>query len=315
MPSAKTLLSSKLPFKDSDAIDLYPANSNVKSFIKSPNTIVTGYFQLRSKYHSSEYDNWMRSMLSLQDAMIIFTEPDLVDRMKDLRSHAVDRTIIIPLALNDLPIGKLFPENFWQDQLRRDPERRMHRSHELFWIWLSKSWFVTQAIRMNVFDSDLFLWSDIGCFRQNTYRSKTLIQHRETVPDHEILQMAHHVPNPPKEILFNDKYKQKEHFYHSGSQLVGFKDTWVTFHKYFLETIDRFLEKNMIIVEDQAVLQSTCLSYPEICAYVPYGRVNDNHYFGLRHVLHHGDKLDYWRYNPGAKGKNSDPTSGAKGKK
>ena len=105
-------------------------------------------------------------------------------------------------------------------------------------------------------------------------------------------------PNPPREQLFNDKYKRKSNFYHSGSQFVGLKDTWLTFHEYFMETIDRFLENNMIIVEDQAVLQSVCLSHPEICAYAPYSQVKDNAYFGLRRILHFGGEYDYWRYHP-----------------
>eukprot|EP00531_Pseudo-nitzschia_arenysensis_P007764 CAMPEP_0116115320 /NCGR_PEP_ID=MMETSP0329-20121206/445_1 /TAXON_ID=697910 /ORGANISM="Pseudo-nitzschia arenysensis, Strain B593" /LENGTH=246 /DNA_ID=CAMNT_0003608747 /DNA_START=118 /DNA_END=859 /DNA_ORIENTATION=+ len=244
-------------------------------------------------------------MLSLQDAMVIFTEEDVIDQIKKLRNHAINRTIIVPVSLDDLPIGKLFPESFWSDQLERDPEKKIHRSHQVFWIWLSKSWFVTQAIRINVFESDVFVWSDIGCFRDGKYNSKTMVEHREVIPRHEILQMAHHKPNPPTEELFNDKYEQKKHFYHSGSQFVGYKDTLSTFHQYFLETIDRFfetidrfLEKKMIIVEDQAILQSVCLSHPEICAYAPFTAVQDNHYFGLRHVLHFGDKIDYWRGSP-----------------
>jgi len=295
LPLAKWLLKSQPPFQDSDIKTLYSNGSKTKILIKSPNTVVTGYFRVRSKHHSDKYDDWMRNMLSLQDAMVIFTEPSLVDQIKELRGHAVNRTVIVPISLNDLPIGKLFSESFWQDQLERDPEKRIHRSYQLFWIWLSKSWFVTQAIRLNVYESDLFVWSDIGCFRDRTYNSKTLVLHREKVPPREILQMAHHKPNPPDEKLFNDKYKLKNNFYHSGSQFAGYKDTLLTFHKYFLETIDRFLVNNMIIVEDQAVLQSVCLSYPEICAYSVFTHVKDNRYFGLRRILHFGGESDYWR--------------------
>ncbi len=302
LPSAKLLLDMKPPFKDSDIITLYPADaeSKQKPLVQSENTIVTGYFRVRSKHHPDDYNRWMEIMLSLQDAMVIFTEEGMVDQMKKMRRHAINRTVIVPISLDDLPIGKLFPESFWIDQLERDPEKKIHRSHQLFWIWLSKLWFVMQAIRMNLFESDVFVWSDIGCFRRSrySYRFKTLVEHREVIPRHEILQMAHREPNPPSEELYNDKHGHKENFYHSGSQFVGYKDTLSTFHQYFLETIDRFLEKKMIIVDDQAVLQSTCLSHPEICAYAPGAAVKDNHYFGLRHILHFGEKIDYWRGSP-----------------
>jgi len=293
LPSATTLLSRSPPFDDSQAIKL------AEKLIESPNTVVTGYFRVPSKYKPGKYDGWMRNMLSLQDAMVIFTEKEMVDQVKEFRSHAQDRTVIIPLEIHQLPYGTLYSKEFWQDQLDRDPEKKRHRSYELFWIWLSKSWLTTQAIRMNWFSSDLFVWSDIGCFRNDGYNFKTMVQHREVVPKNEMMHMAHHPPNPPPESLYNDKYSRKEHFYHSGSQFAGYKDIWIKYHEYFLQTLDGFLMKDMIIVEDQAVLQSTCLSHPEICAYLPFTEVNDNHYFGLRYALHNGGNYTFWRQKKG----------------
>jgi len=289
-PSVKVLLTTKPPFEDSQVIKF------TDTMAKSPNTIVTGYFRVRSKYQPGKYDGWMKNFLSLQDAMVIFTQEDMIDQIRQMRGHALDRTVVVPLTVEQLPWATLFPKEFWEDQLQRDPEKRIHRSYELFWIWLSKTWLVNQAIRMNFFDSDLYLYSDIGCFRNAQYNNKMLIQHRELVPPTEMLQMAHHKPNPPPVTIWNDKYKEKPYFYHSGSQAVAYRDTWIQFHELFLETVDRFLEKNMIIVEDQAVLQSTCLSFPDMCAYLPFTQVQDNHYFGLRFLLYHGGTFNLWRH-------------------
>lgn len=291
LPSAKQLLTQPPPYDQSRIIRLSD------NLITSPNTIVTAYHQIRSKYNSDTYDGWMLNMLSLQDAMIIFTEAKMVDQIQQLRSHALNRTVIVRLEIDELPIGSLYQKSFWQDQLDRDPEKRHHRSYELFWIWLSKSWCVSQAINMNIFESDLFMWSDIGSFRNQRYNFKTLIQHREQVPTKEMMQMAHHKPNPPNETLFQDKYSKKANFYHGGSHAVAFKDTWMKFHELFLEVIDKFLERNMLIVDDQLVLQSVCLSNPEMCAYVPTKVVRDNNYFGLRKVLHDGGHYELWRHS------------------
>eukprot|EP00980_Cylindrotheca_fusiformis_P015279 scaffold4247_cov66-Cylindrotheca_fusiformis.AAC.20 len=299
IPSAKMLLTKPQPFTAPQMIKLSD------SLIESPNTVVTAYHRLPSKHTPEEYDEWMKNMLSLQDAMVIFTEAAMVHQIKEHRQHALNRTVIVPLELEDLPIGTLYTRDFWQDQLDRDPEKSSHRSFELFWIWLSKSWYVSQAIDMNVFGSDLFMWSDIGCFRDELYNSKTMILHRELVPPHEMMQMAVRTPNPPRKELFNNKYKHRENLYHSGSQAVAFRDTWGKFHEYFLDTIDRFLARGMIIVEDQAVLQSTCLSHPEICVYVPFTEVQDISYFGLRYVLHEGGSFKLWRYVKAIDGKKS----------
>ena len=127
-----------------------------------------------------------------------------------------------------------------------------------------------------------------------------MILHRNQIPPTEMVQMAHHPPNPPpNKIYWNDKYSKKEkpHFYHSGSQMAAYKQTWISFHNLFLDTIDQFLMRDMIIVEDQALLESVCLRQPTICSYVPFDQVkpNDNHYFGLRYVVHVGGKYNLWR--------------------
>jgi len=295
LPSAKTLLVTKPPFEDSDIIKL----TTTEPLIKSPNTIVTGYFRIPSKQSPEIYTGWMKNMLSLQDAMVIFTQADMIDTIKTFRSHAVNRTIIIPLEIEQLPYGtSLYTQEFWEDQFNRDPERKIHRSYELFWIWLSKSWFVTQAIRMNWFDSDLYVWSDIGCFRHTGFNSKTIVVHGDdVVPTNEMLFLAFREPNPPPENLYYDKYRRGAHFYHSGSIFAGRKATWMKFHEYFLDIIDQFLMKKMIIVDDQVILQSTCLTYPEICIYLPHTEVpQDNFFFGLRTALMNGGNLTYWRY-------------------
>mmetsp|Transcript_30332 Transcript_30332/g.34580 ORF Transcript_30332/g.34580 Transcript_30332/m.34580 type:complete len:409 (+) Transcript_30332:73-1299(+) len=275
----------------------FTINQQVETLVQSPNTVVTAYFTLKSKYAKEEYQKWMSNMLGLNDAMVIFTTPDLLEMMQGFRAHASNRTVVITMDLKDVEIVEKFAsqKTFWQDELKLDPEKRIHRSFELFWIWLSKSFFVTTASDFNFFQSDVYAWSDIGCFRSERYKGQEMILQRDKIPTDRILQMAHHKPNPPPYIWWNDKYTQQPLFYHSGSQMVGYTEIWKVFHSEFMKTVDGFVERNMFIGEDQTVLQSTCLRNPNICAYVPSDQVNDNHYFGLRYVLNTPDKkYEYW---------------------
>lgn len=262
--------------------------------ITSRSTVVTAYFTLRSKFAKEEYMKWMTNMLSLHDAMVIFTSPELVETMQSLRSHATNRTVVIPFDLNQVELAQMYDAAFWQGQLDKDPEKRIHQSYQLFWIWLSKSFFVKTAIELNLFQSDIFMWSDIGCFRNNRYQGKEMILQIPLIPQDRVLQMAHHDPEPPPYIWWNDKYKQGRFFYHSGSQMIGYRDTWIRFHQEFLVTVKGFIERKMFIGEDQTVLQSTCLRVTSLCAYAPQKQVSDNHYFGLRYVLHFGGTFQYW---------------------
>ena len=75
---------------------------------------------------------WMKNFLSLQDDMVIFTQPEYFTQIKQARSHAMERTVIILMNLDETPLVNLFPEDFWKDQLARDPEQSRHQSYQLF---------------------------------------------------------------------------------------------------------------------------------------------------------------------------------------
>jgi Bacterial protein of unknown function (HtrL_YibB) len=262
--------------------------------VKAPQTIVTAYFDVPSKHSSENYNKWMKNMLSLQDPMVIFLSPSLIPKIKALREHALNRTIIIPMEAADVPIAKKYNTSFWQWQLDIDKEKKIHRGYQVFFIWLSKSWWVTQAIRHNFFDSQVFVWSDMGCFRHQEYNGRQMVQHMETIPRRSMLFLAHHPTLPPPSRIWNNKYDQPQHHYTSGSMIAAYADTFLKFHDFFLETIQEFLDRDMFIGEDQVVLQSTCLLHPDMCAYVTYTQIKDNHYFGLRYILHYGGNYTYW---------------------
>ena len=134
----------------------------------SETTVVTAYFSIPSKHSGEEYEKWMKNCLSLQDAMIIFTTADMVPTMETLRVHAINRTHIVHMELSDVWVAKAngeisnragkSSEDFWKEQLEIDPERERHQSYELFWIWLSKTWFVNESIHRlrNPFSSSVF---------------------------------------------------------------------------------------------------------------------------------------------------------------
>jgi hypothetical protein len=268
-----------------------------------PHTIVTAYFPLPSKFSNDTYNEWMRTMLTIQDCMVVFTTSTMTEAIKGLRQHAMNETVIIEMDLQGVPISQLHAEQnrFWPTQLDMDHEKRLHKSHELFWIWLSKSWFVVQAIQQDHFHSNLYMWQDIGSFRKGMaklYIAKRIIEHPEIVPVDAILWMAFTDPNPPpnpiQSKLTSNKNKQ---LFHSGSQAIGHKETWIDFHHRFMEVLDQFINESLFIGEDQTILQATCQTNPDLCAYVLYSDVvPDNNYFGLRYALRLGlDITKLWR--------------------
>lgn len=302
--SLSSLLLSIHSFRRYETSPLYQCN----------NTIVTAYFNVKSKHKAESYNQWMKNFFSLQDCMVVYCDTASAPQVLKLRKSQLQKTVILQMNVSDLPIAKL-GETFWRHQLQIDPERKIHQSYEVFWIWLSKSWWVFQSIAANHFSSNFFMWSDVGCFRSKSYNNKTVVKHPEVVPQDTIAWMAHHQPRFPPEPTWNDKFKQKEFYFHSGSQAAGSLKSWKAFHSAFVHVMEQFIEKGLFIGEDQCVLQGTCQSYPHMCSYLPFSEVRDNFYFGLvgtlmlwnflrialsltknpqRFALHHGGDFRWW---------------------
>jgi hypothetical protein len=278
--------------------------------------IVTAYFRTDSKHNERQYEIWMQNMLSMHDCMVIFCEFDMVDRIRMYRSQSPGPTAIIEVPLEDLPISNYFYDspgtptaaNFWERQFEIDPEKAIHRGYKVFWIWLSKSWFVSTAalLQRHLFATThnnvgsqstigIWMWADIGSFRDKRFSRETLLQHvnqTDLFPDPmAVLWMAHRKPNPPSDPFWNRKLLQKEkiHFYHSGSHAIAASvKAWTTFHEHFVNTLDDYAARDLFLGEDQCVLQTTCLLYPNSCSYIPFDQVHDNKYFGLRQVVRYG---------------------------
>jgi hypothetical protein len=122
------------------------------------------------------------------------------------------------------------------------------------------------------------------------------MQHTEgVVPKDRILFLSHKDPiDPPPSVWWNNKLKEKQHFYHSGSQMLGYKNVWGSYHAAFVETFAGFNDRKLFVGDDQPVFQCACLQHPHLCAYVPRSQVKDNHYFGLRYVVFHGGTYQFW---------------------
>ncbi len=351
----------------------------------SNNVVVTAYYEIPSKHPPSQYHDWMRNFLTVyKDPLVIFTSPDLVELLANLRrrngTELCDHppcgpifldTIIVALPLEDLPLAKLYPKSFWVDQLDRDPQSNIHsplrgdprmqgkfESGELYWIWLSKIWFVVEATRVlgvnitseywndssrslgeysdnlsrnSKYDDKVFAWIDIGSFRNEDPTAKNqsnppmLIRHPEVVPDLEVLFWSHssahssksseskkkivsdknYTPIPPRQSPYFDDKKLGggKHFFHSGAHFAGRPRSILRFYHQFLQTIDAFVKRNLTLADDQAVLQSSCLSFSyehcgehdgcedNLCAYATRDMVGGkSKWFGLTKLLQTGWK-------------------------
>lgn len=264
-----------------------------------PGTLVTAYYNVPSKSKHEAYMSWIRNFMQLEDFMVIFTSADLVDELKQRRAHALDRTTFHVMDLHETPFATQYSKEFWQSQLEMDPEKDIHRSYEVFWIWLSKTWFVQEAIRTNPYGHQIFAWVDIGAFRTTEFVGKVFLRHTNLIHYDAMLLTSwkNNVDQIAKLALeqSNGWITSHDHVYQIGGFQVGYAHTFQKFHAAFLETFDAFVKRGYFVGEDQYILQTTCNLHYNLCTYItPDQTPQVENWWVMKQVMINGGTYKYW---------------------
>ena len=129
-----------------------------------PATLVTAYYNIKSKYPHQVYLDYMENFLTFQDCMVIFTSPDMAETIREMRPSSYP-TLIIPVELNQTLSYGLLTEEQWAEEERKDPEQGIGHNRDLYVVWNEKTNFLKIASDNNFFQSSYFLWLDIGALR------------------------------------------------------------------------------------------------------------------------------------------------------
>jgi hypothetical protein len=270
------------------------------SFPEVPATVVTAYFQVPSKTAHILYLAFINNFLQMEDHMVIFTTPDLVEYLTERRAHALERTTIIPMSLDQNPFATQYSTEFWEKQLDEDPGKAIHQSYQLLWIWLSKTWFVMEAIRINPYGHRIYAWTDIGSFRTKEFVGKVYARHTHLVPQHSMLLAT--CKNNPEELAqkairkSNGWITDASSFYQVGGFQVGYVDTFQKFHAAFMETVEAFVKKGFNLGDDQKILQTTCNLNYDLCKYITPNQTPEaaGNWFFMQQVLSNGGNFQLW---------------------
>lgn len=235
--------------------------------IKSKITLVTGYFDMPSKYSHETYKNWMKNFLSLDEAMVIFTDDKTFDYIKSFRKP--ENTIIIKTSIKNFEVYKYI--DYWNYCKSIDIEKG-HHSIEMYMIWNEKSYFCEKAINWNVFNSEYFFWIDIGCVKdKNTLKYMNKFNVDNIPKDKTILSQVYNTkPNPILNInnisvSFQNigtrccnviNYIQGGFF---GGHINVMK-TWITIFK---NELNLFINTKTFGGKDQNIMGNLTLKYPQ----------------------------------------------------
>lgn len=131
-------------------------------------TIVTAYFQIKSKRTHETYLKWMNNLLAkIETNMVIFTDIQSYSLIYNIRKPYLKFTKIIITNFENFKSYKYF-EYFKKHYDDLDLEKNIHNPY-LYMIWAEKVHFVKHCIDNNYFNSLYYFWCDIGSLRNEAF--------------------------------------------------------------------------------------------------------------------------------------------------
>jgi hypothetical protein len=141
-----------------------------------------------------------------------------------------------------------------------DHER--YHSPELYLLWAEKAHFLKQAILMDPFHSETFLWVDIGCFRESSPvkwpnmavldKSKVIALNVTPFTEEELHCTKECLPS----FLTINRI--------GATIFGGGKEALLRYHKLYYEMVEYFISVNRFIGKDQSILNSVYLLNPDL---------------------------------------------------
>ena len=247
-------------------------NHKHKYFEEDELTLVSAYYQMKSKHPHKEYLYWLRNLLLLNKSLVFFTNKKFMPILKRLRPNKLFyKTIFVELEMKDFYAYKHFKSEF-NKSFYIDPENSYH-SIPLYMIWAEKNMFLKKAILNNTFHSKCFYWIDAGYFRENKVSMKKYKNNwpstKKCFEDKRLLmgQVKNFTYLEKKKIVNFDIPALKQlqsNINVIGGFFGGQVENIIKFGNYYYKAINEYSKKNLFIGKDQNIYTFVAFSHPEI---------------------------------------------------
>ena len=196
-------------------------------------TVVSAYYKIRgSKHTDEEYVKWIRTFFkSVICHILFFTDTESYLFILSCVVNKENTTILI-IERSEWK-ANTFPERFWEDQHRIDPQKKI-QVPELYKVWFDKKDFVQRAIKHS--QCTKFIWMDAGIIREDLY-AKMLkgFPNTSKIPDDRLVILA---VTPT---------------IRGAGLLAGTADTWNKISRLYDETLEKCVQKGICVGQEQTV--------------------------------------------------------------
>jgi hypothetical protein len=224
-------------------------------------TVVTCYYKIPSKHSHDNYNIWIHNLLNnIKCNIIIFTSLDLFSFFENIQNINKNLKLkIIIKEFNDLDILKKYNMDFWSYQNKIDPQQNIGRNKECYILWNSKMNFIKEAIELNPFYSDKFVWNDIGSMRNNYFSNLISNYPLYNNISQNNLDIALLYDYDNKSTIY---FQNESHL--SGAIFGTSKDIFLKIIDLFYKYLDEYIQHNLFIGCDQQILSTIYIIHPEL---------------------------------------------------
>jgi len=222
-------------------------------------TVVSCYYQIKSKFSCKKYLEWIANFLSLGFKAVIFTDKKSVQLLNVKQLKNIKLVIV---EFKDF----LTSQFLWQADWKMDHENNYH-TIKLYKLWGEKIFFMQRAANLNFFDTTWYLWIDIGSFRSKNDISK-IRKHKFPQADKFVsgkITMAQIAPFSQREKcnidIIDDRFKYVNRY---GGLMGGDQTAINKFAKQYLRLLKQFKSAKIFAGKDQTIYNYIALQCPDL---------------------------------------------------
>jgi len=130
----------------------------------SQQCIVTAYYPIKGSKHTNDsYRKWYSLFFECVTCPVIcFCPKEMMEEFSRLKRPNVQ---LIEREFHSFEMMSPKYMNLWNELHKTDPEKKIHVP-ELYAVWAAKQEFVQNAIQLTESKYSVYIWCDIGCFRE-----------------------------------------------------------------------------------------------------------------------------------------------------
>ena len=246
------------------------------TFRVDPNvTLVSAYFQMKSKFPVNRYEMWIRNFMKIKSNKLIFTDKESIG---SIVKFDTGNTIYVVMKKEEFLVTKYDQE--WKYNKTIDHEK--YHTEDLYKVWAEKTNFLSRAIEMNPYNTEYFVWCDIGCFRKPKRMREFLYWPNTKNMDKKVtfLQLRDFLPKELENLdVIDDRFRYN--IRNGGGIIAGHRDYLRRWHDIYYGTLEEFFAKKKFAGKDQCVFAYCILRNPDVCQFVrvPGNYVHDEWFY------------------------------------